>query len=218
MNRDGVRWEPSLVLPNRSIRRAVRTELRAVSELLAQAFLHGPVADWLVPGDPEARWKIYRNYFVMWADDALRRGTVDVNEDLTCVAVWYPPEAIGGHPADYDSWLALVAGPHLERFAQLDQAMAAAHPRPQHEYLAFLAVHPSRQGLGQGTRMLAHRHAELDQLQRAAYLEASNERNRDLYLSHGYEVTGEIRLPGGPSLWPMWRRPAPHENNGREEG
>ncbi|MEU1813047.1 GNAT family N-acetyltransferase [Micromonospora aurantiaca (nom. illeg.)] len=215
MNRDGGRWDQSVVLPNRGIRRATRNELRAVAELLAQAFLYGPVADWLVPGNPQARLTIYRNYFTMWIGDALRRGTVEVNEDLTCAAVWYPPEADGGHPADYDSWLALVAGPHLERFAQLDRAMAAAHPRQEHEYLAFLAVHPNRQRLGQGTRMLAHRHAGLDQIQRGAYLEASNERNRDLYLRHGYEVTGEIRLPGGPSLWPMWRRPAPRKQHQR---
>ncbi|MGW5557618.1 GNAT family N-acetyltransferase [Micromonospora sp. NPDC003944] len=218
MNRDGARWDQAVVLPNRSIRRATPNDLRAVAELLAQAFLHGPVADWLVPGDPEERLKTYRNYFTMWTDDALRRGTIEVNEELTCAALWYPPQALDGHPANYDSWLALVAGPHLERFAQLDRAMAAAHPRLKHEYLAFLAVHPGRQGLGQGTWMLGHHHAHLDELQHAAYLEASNERNRDLYLRHGYEVTGEIRLPDGPSLWPMWRRPAPAKSSGGDEG
>jgi hypothetical protein len=42
-----------------------------------------------------------------------------------------------------------------------------------------------------------------------AYLEASGARNRDLYLRLGFRVTGEIRLPDGPSMWPMWREPAP---------
>ncbi|MGB0096249.1 MAG: GNAT family N-acetyltransferase, partial [Solirubrobacteraceae bacterium] len=40
-----------------------------------------------------------------------------------------------------------------------------------------------------------------------AYLEATSERNRRLYLRHGFDVTGEIRLPDGPSMWPMWREP-----------
>lgn len=40
-----------------------------------------------------------------------------------------------------------------------------------------------------------------------AYLEASSERNKALYLRHGFEVVGEIKLPDGPRMWPMWRSP-----------
>jgi len=40
-----------------------------------------------------------------------------------------------------------------------------------------------------------------------AYLEASNEGCKRLYLRHGFTVTGEIRLPAGPPLWCMWRSP-----------
>ena len=40
-----------------------------------------------------------------------------------------------------------------------------------------------------------------------AYLEATSEGNRRLYLRHGFEVTGEIQLPDGPNMWPMWRTP-----------
>ena len=42
----------------------------------------------------------------------------------------------------------------------------------------------------------------------AAYLEASDERTRDLYLRHGYTDHGEaIELPDGPSMYPMVRIP-----------
>jgi hypothetical protein len=30
--------------------------------------------------------------------------------------------------------------------------------------------------------------------------------NIPIYQSFGFEVTGEIRLPDGPTLWPMWRK------------
>ena len=40
-----------------------------------------------------------------------------------------------------------------------------------------------------------------------AYLEATSERNKQLYLRHGFEVTDEIPLPDGPNMWPMWRSP-----------
>jgi len=33
------------------------------------------------------------------------------------------------------------------------------------------------------------------------------ESNIPIYASFGFEVTGEIKLPGGPTIYPMWRKP-----------
>lgn len=42
-----------------------------------------------------------------------------------------------------------------------------------------------------------------------AYLEATCVRNSDLYARHGFTVRGEVVLPDGPPLFPMWREPRP---------
>jgi len=39
------------------------------------------------------------------------------------------------------------------------------------------------------------------------YLESSNPDNIAYYNRFGFEVTGEIAMPDGPTLWSMWRRP-----------
>ncbi|GAA3750503.1 GNAT family N-acetyltransferase [Micromonospora maritima] len=207
------------ILPLRGIRRATSADLRDVTELLAHAFLHaGPVAPWLVP-DPDERLEVYLGYFGLFAVDAFDRGTIEINHEITCAALWYPPDQALGHPENYEEQLADITGERLERFQVLDRLLAAAHPRGRHEYLAFLAVAPEVQGMGQGSRMLRHHHTTIDDLDLPAYLEASNVDNRRLYARHGYSTTGRVQLPdGGPTLFPMWRpkvsAPPPAEDAG----
>ena len=58
----------------------------------------------------------------------------------------------------------------------------------------------------------------LDAASRAAFLEASSPRARDLYLAHGYVPMADAPydLPdGGPPMWPMWRQPGARAGQAR---
>ncbi|MGH2912475.1 MAG: GNAT family N-acetyltransferase, partial [Solirubrobacteraceae bacterium] len=76
-------------------------------------------------------------------------------------------------------------------------------------YLAVLGTEPDMQGQGLGSAVLEPVLRQCDNDGVAAYLESSKERNIAFYARHGFRVTGEIRLPRGPTMWPMWRDPRP---------
>jgi GNAT superfamily N-acetyltransferase len=93
------------------------------------------------------------------------------------------------------------------RFSILSAAVLEAHPHQPHWYLNVVSTVPRRQGQGLGARTLDPILAVCDSGNIPAYLESSNPRNIPFYQRQGFVITGEIPLPGGPSLFPMWREP-----------
>lgn len=194
--------------PSPAIRTATPADQQTVSDLLAEAFLHGDLADWLIP-HLDTRARIYPHYFALHVEHALTHGQVEITADATAVAIWYPIDA-GPLPElpDYPQRLADITGRFHPRFTDLEQTMHDHHPYDQpHHYLAFLAVHPDQQRHGLGSALLEH-HARLDSTGTAAHLEATGPRNRRLYARHGYLPQPAFSLPDGPSLYPMRRPPS----------
>jgi ribosomal protein S18 acetylase RimI-like enzyme len=86
--------------------------------------------------------------------------------------------------------------------------MEVRHPQDRsHWYLFILGTEPTAQGRGLGSALLAQVLARVDADGMPVYLESSSERNLALYGRHGFEVTSEVAIPGGPRIWPMWREP-----------
>lgn len=190
--------------------RAEAGAVERVSALIATAFHELPATRWLVP-DAEERPRRLKADFRIFVEYAFEHGHVEVTEDGAGAAVWVhhngsplPP------PPDYDERLIFVTGPHVRRFRILDELFDANHPHDVvHHHLAFLAVDPSRQNEGIGSRLMDEHHRRLDSAGTGAYLEASSPEARALYLRHGYRDRGEpFYLPDGPPFWPMWRDPA----------
>jgi len=100
-----------------------------------------------------------------------------------------------------------VAEEYAERLFEILGLMEEKHPLEHHYYLFLLGTRPERQGRGLGSSLMAPMLQTCDRDRMPAYLEAMSERNKQLYLRHGFEVTDEIPLPSGPTMWPMWRSP-----------
>jgi GNAT superfamily N-acetyltransferase len=196
---------------NLTIQRATLADADQLAQTIAQAFHDLAPCQWLVE-DPDTRARIFPAYFRLYAELGLRSGTVLATPDQQAVAVWLPvqPDAIPALP-DHDWRLAAITGPRADRFHTFDELLDERHPaEPAHEWLAILAVHPSRQYQGIGSALLSHYHGLLDRDGTPAYLEAAEPRLCTLYRRHGYQELGEpIQLPAGPELVPMWRNPSP---------
>jgi GNAT superfamily N-acetyltransferase len=191
---------------------ASTADVTALSEVIAKAFFDLPPSRWLVPDRP-ARRQIWPGYFRIYVEHALAAGVVHTTPGRDAAALWLPVgETPAAPPEGYAAALAEVTGPYLDRFTAFDAALDARHPAGiAHHHLAILAVRSDRQGQGTGTALLEAYHHHLDtSIRQPAYLEASSERTRQVYLRRGYADYGApAALPGGPDMFPMIRMPRP---------
>jgi len=189
---------------------ASAADLDTLSHVIAEAFHPLAPSQWLTP-DPAARRAIFPAYFRLYLEHAMASGVVHTTPGRTAAALWVHVGADGpAEPADYAARLSAATGRWAYRFRAFDAALDSRHPTGvPHHHLAILAVHPDTQGQGTGTALLNAYHHTLDHHTRVpAYLEASDQRTRRLYLAHGYTDHGPpIQLPGGPDMFPMWREP-----------
>lgn len=189
--------------------RARPGDLDALSIVIAEAFHDLPPSRWLI-GDEIARREVFPHYFRIHLELAMACGVVCTTARRDAAALWIPVGSDRPVPADgYSERLAVATSPWTSRFVVFDAALEGRHPAgTAHHHLALLGVLPGQQGDGIGSALLREHHAWLDRAGIPGYLEASSERNRQLYLRHGYRDVGPlIELPDGPSLYPMWREP-----------
>jgi GNAT superfamily N-acetyltransferase len=197
-------------------RPATRADVSALSVTLGRAFFDDPVMCWMLPDVDQRRRRLHRLFAALTRYHHLSRGGVEVAPDgdgIGGAALWDPPgqwehtraEELRAMPR-----LLLAFGTTLRRGLEADELMKKAHPEEPHWYLAVIGSDPAVRGKGFGQVLMRSRLDRCDAEHAPAYLESSNPDNVPYYQRFGFEVTGEIKLPGrdgiaGPSLVPMWR-------------
>ncbi|MGZ9933301.1 GNAT family N-acetyltransferase [Streptomyces sp. NC-S4] len=194
------------------IRQADQSDRDAVARLLDEAFRTDPVSSWVFP-DPEHRAAVHGKFLGVFVDVALEEGRIDYAVDGSAAALWLrvpaaDPEAEAVED-EVPARMRAVADPDNERCELVGRLTGAVHPMAEeHEYLLMIAVAPGRQGQGLGSELIRPVLERCDREGVPAYLEASSDRSKGLYERLGWEFTGEaVRLPDGPLMWPMWRKP-----------
>jgi hypothetical protein len=180
---------------------AGRADVADLAVLAAAATWDGPVAQALVP-DPRLRPGVLHAWYAILIGHALDHGRVDMSADRRSAAVWLDRTAPLPAPADYLRRLTIGCGPHTAGILRHEQFLERHAPRAGHLQLGVLAARS-----GPAAVLLAHRHQCLDRAGIAAYAVAGSVDELTVLTGAGYRAGVVIGLPGGPPLWPLWRRP-----------
>lgn len=195
-----------------SPRTAETPELPDVAAALAVAFAEDPVLSFLFE-DPGTRPGLLATFF-----SARLAGGLGIDEVLTVdghasAAVWVPPRGPDDPDPDYDAAVAAAVALLGEEVAYPKLAalgpMLEAHPHTPHWYLAFVGTRPEGRGAGLASALISAVTDRCDAEGVPAYLESSDPANVPLYERHGFTVTGDVVIEGGPTIPLMWREARP---------
>jgi GNAT superfamily N-acetyltransferase len=194
-----------------AVRKAGRRDVDGVCRALARAFGDDPVMSWMFPAD-DGRVDKNERFFKLRVRGVLDQDEVYTTDDYAAAAVWTLPEQWEIPPLE-GLWFGLRVLPMVGRRAPILirgwAEVEKAHPKEPHYYLAILGTEPDMQGRGVGSAVMQPVLDTCDRDEIPAYLESSKERNVAFYARHGFRVTGELQMPDGPPIWPMWRDPRP---------
>lgn len=178
----------------------------AVVRALSSAFYEDPVFRWIYPDDAR-RQAVLPGVFELFTDAIGRHGATLVTADGGGAALWIPPgEGLADDEEAFVEAALALSPPDTERMLACMTVLGETHPHEPCWYLNLVGVVADRQGQGIGSDLMR---AGLERAERdgiPAYLEATSPENRRLYERHGFEATADLELPGGPTLWAMWRR------------
>jgi len=193
-------------------RPATAADVDPSSQTLARAFADDPLMCFLLKDEASRPAKMPRLFKLLFKL-GLPYGCCDVTGGYEAIALWRPP-------GDWEIpwWQYIVNGAEFlgifgfagaRNVTWVMDIIEKQHPHEPHYYLQAIGTDPAKQGKGYGGVVIRRQLAAADAAGMPAYLESSKEVNIPIYQSFGFEVTGEIQLPDGPKLWPMWRKARP---------
>jgi ribosomal protein S18 acetylase RimI-like enzyme len=191
-----------------AVRAATPADVDAASATLARAFHDDPLMCYLLRDEATRAARMPRLFRLLFKM-GLPHGCCDVTAGYEAAAIWRPP---GAWHIPLSQWI--TNGPDVVAIFGLGGAVHVMsvmdvvekrHPREPHYYLQAIGTDTARQGKGFGGVVIRRHLAIADQARAPCYLESSKESNIPIYKSFGFELTGEIQLPNGPAIWPMWR-------------
>jgi len=190
-------------------RAATWADADPLAATLARAFFDDPLMGFILKDEATRDAKMPRLFKLMFKL-GLPHGACDVTPGYEAAALWRPPGAWEipwwQYITNGSEFLGVFGFSGARHVTAVMDFIEKRHPHEPHWYLQAIGTDTAKQGKGFGGVAIRRHLAIADAAGMPAYLESSKETNIPIYQSFGFEVTGEIKLPGGPTLWPMWRK------------
>lgn len=193
------------------MRAATPADFEAMVDTLARAFVDDPVwGRWAFPDRARAMDQ-RRAFFGLWIAMSLRDGWAYVTDGCEAVASWFSPGTGADSPEDAERFFRLahdLLGAHAPLFlagcAVIEQSRPTAEP---FHFLSLLGTHDAHRGRALGGALLDASLEIVDRDPMPAYLDSTNPANIPFYERRGFRRIGSYRLPEGPEIVQMWRKP-----------
>ena len=192
-------------------RAATWADADALAATLGRAFHDDPLICFLLRDEASRPARLPRLFKLLFKL-GLPYGACDVTSGFEAVALWRPPSQwhipLWQYVTNGAEFLGLFGLGGAAHVMSVMDVIERRHPKEPHWYLQAIGTDTQKQGKGYGGVVIRRHLAVADEARMPCYLESSKETNIPIYQSFGFEVTGEINLPDGPTLWPMWRKTA----------
>lgn len=190
-------------------RAATWADADALAATLARAFFDDPFVSFIL-NDEAKRQAALPSLFKLLFKLSLPHGACVVTPCYEAAALWRPPGAWKTPWWEYleygSEFLDIFGLDGVRHVIQVMRTVERHHPHQPHWYLQAVGTDPAKQGKGFGGAVIRSQLAHADASGLPSYLETSKDANIRIYRSFGFEVSGEILLPDGPTVWPMWRK------------
>lgn len=190
-----------------TVRTAGSADQERVCATLARAFFDDPMLCFVLPDEATRVAKMPRVFRFLFKL-AVPLGACHVTSGYEAATIWRPPGKWHVSLWDYivnGPELLSVLGTNTLKVLGAMDLLEKDHPKQPHWYLQTIGTDPDKQGKGFASLIMRHQLAVADAQGLPCYLESSKTSNIPIYQSFGFELTGEITLPNGPTLYPMWR-------------
>lgn len=193
------------------VAQALAEDREIIVDSLTRAFWDDPVYGWLARHDAYYGARFRRIFEIYWDNFARPYDQIWTTHDRLGAALWSPPNCwklgLAEELSFLPDWIAVTGIRQLySRWRAIDK-IQARHPHTPHWYLMAVGVAPEVQGQGYCSRLLQPVLDICDRTRTPAYLENSKAENTSLYRRFGFEVTEELQIADGVTLWLMWREP-----------
>ena len=197
------------------------SQIPDASEIAANAFASDPVFSYLMPDDPQLRFKA-----LAWLSNRVmayctQYEHIYTTSDLQGIAVWLPPGEFSSHLLQQLKMVLQlqlyrlpmkVGWSRLGRWLNVLYTTEIAHQQDMGNsscwYLGMMVVHPARQGQGIGSRLLQPIMRRASDEGLPCYVVTFTEQAVRFYQKNGFEIARQQKFaPDAPSFWTLKRNP-----------